>query len=88
MGKNSALPLGDFLSVQLLIHGTRQLEKTHTFLLSCDLALPSPSFSSTYRQPSTGYRGREGERERERGRDEERHTMKIQRVLTVKKAFQ
>jgi hypothetical protein len=28
MEKNSDLPLGDFLSVQLLIHGTRQLEKS------------------------------------------------------------
>jgi hypothetical protein len=54
MEENSDLPLGDFLSVQSLIHGTRQLEKTHAFLLSCDLALPSPSSSSTYRQPSTG----------------------------------
>ncbi len=28
MEENSDLPLGDFLSVQLLIHGTRQLEKS------------------------------------------------------------
>ncbi len=73
MEKNSDLPLSDFLSVQLLIHGTRQLGKIHAFLLSCDLALPSLSSSSTYRQPSTGYkgrqRGREGERERERWRE-------------------
>jgi hypothetical protein len=71
MEEISALPLGDFLSVQLLIHGTRQLEKNPRFFAVVWFGSPFPSSSSMYRQPSNGYKGREREREGERKRERE-----------------